>query len=97
MRASIDNTTLASQDASSSQLDQAKSRGLISRYWGSKWSDYHTSEAVMWKFLVNVGIGVLNMDDMAAVRDRSRGMGRLTIQEKRAASSGTMPDVTIYE
>jgi hypothetical protein len=82
MRASTDNTSLALQDASSSQLDQAKSRGLISRYWGSKWSDYHTSEAVMWRFLIDAGIGVLNMDDMAAVRDRSRGMGGLTIQER---------------
>jgi hypothetical protein len=82
MRANRDNTSLALQDASSSQLDQAKSRGLISRYWGSRWSDYHTSEAVMWRFLINAGIGVLNMDDMAAVRDRSRGMGGLTIQER---------------
>ena len=80
MRTDRDNTSPASQDASSSQLDQAKSRGLISRYWGEKWSEYHTSEAVMWRFLISAEVGILNMDDMAAVRDRSRGMGRLTIQ-----------------
>jgi len=81
MRADRDDTSLASQDASSSQLDQAKSRGLVSRYWGEKWSEYHTSEAVMWRFLINAKIGILNMDDMGAVRDRSQGMGGLTIQE----------------
>jgi hypothetical protein len=32
--------------------------------------------------LINVGVGILNMDDMAAVRDRSIGSGKLTIQEK---------------
>lgn len=77
-----ENTSLATQDASSSQLDQAKTRGLVSRYWGEKWSEYHTSEAVMWRFLISAKIGILNMDDMAAVRDRSRGMGGLTIQGK---------------
>ena len=82
MRTDRDNTSLAAQDASSSQPDQAKARGLVSRYWGEKWSEYHTAEAVMWRFLISAEVGILNMDDMAAVRDRSRGMGGLTIQSK---------------
>ncbi|THW81303.1 hypothetical protein D6D17_09698, partial [Aureobasidium pullulans] len=71
------------QDASSSQPEQAKSRGLVSRYWGSAGPKYQTSEQVMWRYFTEIiGIGIINMDDMAAVRDRARGMGKMAIQEK---------------
>ncbi|KAG9516940.1 hypothetical protein KCU93_g8952, partial [Aureobasidium melanogenum] len=78
--ASSSKTSLQEQDASASQPDQARSRGLISRYWGSAGTKYQTSEEVMWRYFVEIGIGIINMDDMAAVRDRTRGMGKMTIQ-----------------
>ncbi|CAD0113290.1 unnamed protein product [Aureobasidium uvarum] len=80
-RINNDESSIASQDASNGQLGQAQDRGLVSRYWGSAGPKYQTTEQIMWGFLIQVGMGILNMDDMSAVRDRTRGMGKLTIQE----------------
>jgi hypothetical protein len=41
-RASKDNAPLALQDTSNNQPARVKARGLVSRYWGLDWSEYHT-------------------------------------------------------
>jgi hypothetical protein len=45
-------TSLQEQDASASQPEQARSRGLISRHWGSAGTKYQTSEKIMWRYSI---------------------------------------------
>jgi hypothetical protein len=58
-------------DAMDSQLDQAKARGLVTRYWDI--SKQKNKQEGLWRWLMNHDVGVLNMDDMGIVRDRARG------------------------
>lgn len=77
----VDPTAPTGDDASLGQLTQAAARGLVARYWGSA---ENTDESVMWRYFLRFEGMVLNADDMGKVRDRTRGMGRLTIQELKA-------------
>jgi hypothetical protein len=59
-------------DISDSQPNQAKRRGLVTRYWDIK--KQKNEEEGLWRWLMdNDAVGVLNMDDMGVVRDRARG------------------------
>jgi hypothetical protein len=58
-------------DAMGSQLDQAKTRGMVTRYWDL--SKQRNEEESLWRWLMDHEVGVLNMDDMDVVRDRARG------------------------
>ena len=61
-------------DVMDSQLNQAKARGLVTRYWDAP--KQKNLEEVIWRWLLDNDVGVLNMDDMGTVRDRARGWSR---------------------
>lgn len=61
---------------SPNQLEQARVRGLLTRYWDTPTEPPNLRE-VVWRFLVDAGVGVLNVDDLGAVRARAKGVGNL--------------------
>jgi hypothetical protein len=61
---------------SSTQLEQARVRGLLARYWDAP-SEPPNLREVVWRVLVDAGVGVLNVDDLGAVRARAKGVGSL--------------------
>lgn len=63
-------------DKSSTQLEQARVRGLLTRYWDTPTEPPNLRE-VVWRVLVDAGVGVLNVDDLGAVRARAKGVGSL--------------------
>lgn len=62
--------------ASPTQLEQARVRGLLTRYWDTP-SEPPNLREVVWRVLVDAGVGVLNVDDLGAVRARAKGVGNL--------------------
>lgn len=64
------------KEVAMSQIDQAKARGLISRYWGTPSGPENLRE-IAWRVLVNSNVGVLNMDDLGIVRARAHGWGKV--------------------
>jgi hypothetical protein len=62
-------------DAMDSQLNQARSRGLVTRYWDVP--KQKNVEDKLWLWLLDHDVGVLNMDDLGVVRDRARGWSRV--------------------
>lgn len=66
----------AEYGATPSQLEQAKERGLLTRYWDTPTEPPNLRE-VVWRVLVDAGVGVLNVDDLGAVRERARGVGSI--------------------
>lgn len=72
-------STPLEKDMSLSQLDQARARGLISRYWDMPCSPPNLRE-IAWRVMVDLQVGVLNMDDLGAVRARAHGWGQLRQQ-----------------
>ncbi|KAF9774813.1 hypothetical protein IL306_007143, partial [Fusarium sp. DS 682] len=63
-------------DMSLTQIEQAKARGLLARYWDTPSKPPNVRE-IAWRVLIDNGIGILNMDDMGLVRGRARGWGVL--------------------
>ena len=63
-------------DITASQLQQAKSRGLLSRYWDAP-SEPPNLRDVVWRGLIDENVDLINMDDLGAVRDRARGWGHV--------------------
>lgn len=61
---------------SPNQLEQARVRGLLTRYWDAPTEPPNLRE-VVWRFLIDAGVGVLNVDDLGAVRARAKGVGSL--------------------
>jgi hypothetical protein len=61
-------------DMAGSQIEQAASRGLLTRYWGAPTSPPNLRDAA-WRHLTGANVGLLNMDDLGEVRDRARGWG----------------------
>ena len=59
------------------QIERAKERGLLARYWDTPAQPPNMRELV-WRRLIQNDVGVLNMDNMGIVRDRAQGWGRLT-------------------
>lgn len=62
-------------DIGASQLEQAASRGLLTRYWDAPAGPPNLRD-IVWRNLVDEKVDVINMDDMGVVRDRARGWGR---------------------
>ena len=71
-----DSSTPMRKDMASSQLEQAMERGLISRYWDTP-SHPPNLQEIVWRVLVDLKVGVLNMDHMGTVRARAHGWGKL--------------------
>lgn len=59
-----------------SQIQEAKARGLIARYWNTPAEPQNLREIVL-RVLVERDVGILNMDDMGIVRARARGLGKI--------------------
>ncbi|SPJ74101.1 uncharacterized protein FTOL_03831 [Fusarium torulosum] len=64
------------RDMTSTQIEQATSRGLLARYWDTP-SHPPNVRDIAWRVLIDNKIGLLNMDDMGIVRARSKGWGTL--------------------
>lgn len=71
-----DDSTPRMRDVTDSQIGQARTRGLVSRYWDTPSGPPNLREIVL-RVLNEVGVGILNMDDLGTVRDRARGFGKL--------------------
>ncbi|KAK2768387.1 Altered inheritance of mitochondria protein 6 [Arachnomyces sp. PD_36] len=69
-------TTPAEEDRDAVQIDQAKARGLIARYWDTPQSPPNLRD-IAWRVLVEKQVGLLNMDDLGAVRARANGWGKV--------------------
>lgn len=69
-------STPVGEDTCGSQLEQAASRGLLTRYWGAPTSPPNEKD-IVWRFLSEAKVGLINMDDLGEVRDRARGWGRI--------------------
>lgn len=65
-----------------SQIDAAKVRGLLPRYWNTPAQPPNMRDFV-WRTLIEKEIGVSNMDDMGIVRDRAMGWGSLPTSSNR--------------
>lgn len=64
------------RDLTATQAEQATARGLLTRYWDTPQSPPNLRDSV-WRWLVGADTGVINMDDMGAVRDKASGWGRV--------------------
>jgi hypothetical protein len=64
------------RDMTSTQIEQAESRGLLARYWDTP-SEPPNVRDIAWRVLIDNEIGLLNMDDMGIVRARAKGWGSL--------------------
>lgn len=69
-------STPAGKDISMSQIDQAKARGLVARYWDTP-SGPTNSKDIVWRVLVEKKVGIINMDDLGEVRSRTIGWGNI--------------------
>jgi hypothetical protein len=69
-------STPSAKDLASSQIEQAKARGLIARYWDTPSNPPNLRE-IVWRVLVKSKVGILNMDDLGAVRARASGWGKI--------------------
>lgn len=63
-------------DTRPSQPEQARVRGLLTRYWDTPTEPPNMRE-VVWRVLVDAGVGVLNVDDLGAVRAKAKGVGSI--------------------
>jgi hypothetical protein len=71
-------STPGARDAALTQIEQAKVRGLISRYWDTPASPANLRD-IAWRVLIHLQVGVLNMDDMGVVRARAGGWGKIEL------------------
>jgi hypothetical protein len=69
-------STPREKDVASTQIAQAKARGLIARYWDTPGSPQNLRD-IVWRVLVEAEVGVLNIDDLGAVRNRASGWGKI--------------------
>jgi len=65
----------SAKEAAMSQIEQAKERGLVSRYWDTPAGPENLRE-IAWRVLIDSQVGILNMDDLGIVRARARGWGK---------------------
>ena len=63
-------------DMARPQIEQARNRGLISRYWDTPSTPPNLRD-IVWRLLVASQVGILNMDDLGIVRSRALGWGQL--------------------
>lgn len=71
---SSDNDQLV--DMRSTQIMQARARGLLSRYWDTLDKPQNLRE-IVWRVLIQAKVDLLNMDDLGTVRARARGWGAI--------------------
>lgn len=64
------------KDLTATQAEQAAARGLLTRYWDTPTSPPNLRDSI-WRWLVSADTGLINMDDMGAVRDKASGWGRV--------------------
>jgi hypothetical protein len=69
-------STPRGKDLAATQTEQAAARGLLTRYWDAPKSPPNLHDSV-WRWLVDANVGVINMDDIGVVRDRTHGWGRV--------------------
>lgn len=63
------------RDKAAPQVEQARSRGLLARYWETP-SGPQNMRDLVWRILVvGLQVPIINMDDMNIVRDRATGWG----------------------
>jgi len=63
-------------DLTASQIEQARARGLLSRYWNVPEQPPNLRE-IAWRVLIEREVDILNMDDLGTVRARARGWGAI--------------------
>ncbi|KAJ4003096.1 Altered inheritance of mitochondria protein 6 [Fusarium irregulare] len=68
------------RDMTATQIEQAKSRGLLARYWDTPKQPPNVRD-IAWRVLIDNEIGMLNMDDMGIVRERAKGWGSIRIED----------------
>lgn len=68
-------STPQEKDIFATHVEQATARGLLARYWDTP-SGPPNLKDIVWRVLVDAKVGLINMDDMGEVRDRTHGWGR---------------------
>lgn len=68
-------TTPQGEDIFATHVEQAAARGLLARYWDTPVGPRNLRD-IVWRVLVDAKVGLINMDDMGEVRDRTHGWGR---------------------
>jgi hypothetical protein len=63
-------------DMRANQIEQARARGLLSRYWDTPDQPPNLRE-IVWRVLVDAEVDLLNMDDLGTVRARAKGWGAI--------------------
>lgn len=63
-------------DMAATQIEQARARGLLSRYWDTPETPPNLRE-IVWRVLIEKQVDILNMDDLGTVRARARGWGEI--------------------
>ncbi|KAM0543061.1 hypothetical protein ACHAPJ_012510 [Fusarium lateritium] len=66
----------ADLDMYGTDIDRAKARGLLTRYWDTP-SEPSNVRDVAWRWLVDSGVDIINMDDLGIVRQRAKGWGSI--------------------
>lgn len=66
------------KDRAATQIEQAKARGLMARYWNTPAQPQNLRE-IVWRVLVEKQVDILNMDDMGTVRARANGWARIKL------------------
>ncbi|KZF21456.1 hypothetical protein L228DRAFT_239435 [Xylona heveae TC161] len=64
------------KDMVATQIEQARARGLMVRYWNTPSQPPNLRE-VVWRVLIERQVDILNMDDLGAVRARANGWGNI--------------------
>jgi hypothetical protein len=64
------------KDMAATQYDQARARGLMSRYYDTPAVPPNLRD-IVWRVLLGIKVGIINMDDMGIVRDRAEGWGKI--------------------
>ncbi|KAF4433743.1 Altered inheritance of mitochondria protein 6 [Fusarium austroafricanum] len=72
----------ADLDMYGTDIDRAKARGLLTRYWDTP-SEPSNVRDVAWRWLVDSGVDIINMDDLGIVRQRAKGWGSIRHIDKR--------------
>jgi hypothetical protein len=66
------------RDVELTQIDQAKARGLVSRYWDTPTGPPNLRD-IAWRVLVERQVGIIGMDDLGIVRARAAGWGKVDL------------------
>lgn len=66
------------KDMAATQIEQAKARGLMARYWNTPAEPPDLRE-IAWRVLIEKQVDIMNMDDLGTVRARANGWGRIEL------------------